>query len=382
MTRRIAIFTGSRADWGLLSMPAKRLVEQPGYDVVVIATGQHAGPSGTFASIARDGIAHSMLIDMQIAGDGGVEIAAAMGRLQIAFADALAEQGADMLVILGDRYEALTAATVATMLGVPIVHIAGGDVTEGAIDDAIRHAISKLAHLHFVTNTDARRRLLAMGEAPERVLVSGSPGIDRLLHEPLVERGEFFARLSLSPRQRNVIATFHPVTLSPDSLGQLQAMLDALATFGDDLGIIFTGVNADPGFSAVDAAIAAFAADRTNVVRHGSLGSSLYTNALRHCDAVIGNSSSGLYEAPSMKKPAVNIGDRQQGRLRAASVIDCNPTAADITAAMARAFVMDCSAVVSPYGDGTAAEFIARSIAAIPDPRVLLRKRFTETTSP
>lgn len=378
MTRRFAIFTGSRADWGLLSMLARRLAADPAASVTVIATGQHIGPRGTLAAVAEDGPWPVRTVDMGLEGDNRAQISTAMGRLQIGLTPLLEEIAPDLLVILGDRYEALTAATAATVLAIPIAHIAGGDITEGAFDDAIRHAITKLSHLHFVTNADARRRLIAMGEDPAQVILSGSPGIDRLFAEPAMTREAFFARVGLVPRRHNVVATFHPVTLSATSMSQLVAMLDALATFSDELGIIFTGVNADPGYAAADQAITAFCAARGNAVQHGTLGSHVYANALRHCDAVIGNSSSGLYEAPTFAIPTVNIGDRQQGRLRASSVIDAPGEAPAIVAAIRRALSMDCAGTVNPYGDGQASRRIAEAIMAVPDPRQLLRKRFHE----
>jgi UDP-hydrolysing UDP-N-acetyl-D-glucosamine 2-epimerase len=377
---RIAVFTGSRADWGLLSMPARALADR-GAAVAVIATGQHAGPSGTARFIASDGFDDIELIDMGLSGDGGAALVRAVARLQAGLADALGRRAPDMMLILGDRYEALAAASAAALMRIPIAHIAGGDVTEGAIDDAIRHAISKLSHLHFVTSDDARRRLLAMGEQPERIVVSGSPGIDRLKAEAAMPREAFFERVGLTPRQRNIVMTFHPVTLAEDGFRQLEAALEALDMFGGAIGVIFTGVNADPGFQAYDDRIRDFCGSRSNAVHHAALGSLLYTNALRHCDAVVGNSSSGLYEAPSFQTPTVNIGDRQQGRLRAASVIDCAPRAAEIRAGIEAAFAGDWSATVNPYGDGTASRLIAERIAEIAEPRKLLRKVFWERSA-
>lgn len=379
MTRRIDIFTGGRADWGLLSVPARALAATAGVAVAVIATGQHAGPKGTLASVQQDFDGPVRVIDMAIADDSGAALSHAMGRLQHGLTEHLANGPPDIILLLGDRYEVLTAATVATMLSIPIAHIAGGDITEGAMDDALRHAISKLSHLHFATTDEARRRLLAMGEQPDRVVVSGSPGIDRLLGESEIDRHGFFHAIGLKPRRRNVIVTFHPVTLADNSMDQLRGMLSALAEFGDEIGILFTGVNADPGFRAVDTAIAEFCAGRINTVQRASLGSYLFANALRHCDAVVGNSSSGLYEAPTFRTPTVNIGDRQAGRLRAASVIDCDGAAQAVLGALHAAFALDCSGVTNPYGDGTAGAIIARTLAGLDNPRGLLRKRYNDS---
>jgi UDP-hydrolysing UDP-N-acetyl-D-glucosamine 2-epimerase len=377
VTLKVAVFTGSRADWGLLSMPSRALVDR-GAAVTIIATGQHAGPSGTARFIAADGFDDVELIDMGLSGDGGAALVKAVARLQAGLADALERRAPDMMLILGDRYEALAAASSATLMRIPIAHIAGGDITEGAIDDAIRHAISKLSHLHFVTSDDARQRLLAMGEQPDRIAVSGSPGIDRLKSEAVMSRDAFFERVGLTPRRRNIVMTFHPVTLADDGFRQLEATLAALDAFGDELGVIFTGVNADPGYKAYDDRIRVFCGSRSNAVHHAALGSLLYTNALRHCDAVAGNSSSGLYEAPSFRKPTVNIGDRQQGRLRATSVIDCPAEATAIRAGLETAFSGDWSATVNPYGEGAASSIIADRIAGVAEPQRLLRKVFRE----
>lgn len=359
-------------------MPARQLAAFPAVTITIVATGQHISALETLAAVAQDGDWTVRWVDMALEGDSRVQICEAMARLQGGLASLLREIAPDLIVILGDRYEALTAATTATMLAVPIVHIAGGDITEGAFDDAIRHAVTKLSHLHFVTNADARRRLIAMGEDPARVILSGSPGIDRLFAETGLPREAFFARVGLAPRRANVVATFHPVTLATDSLDQLTAMLEALASFGDTLGIIFTGVNADPGFAAADRAITEFCAARANTVQHATLGSHLYANALRHCDAVIGNSSSGLYEAPTFAIPTVNVGDRQQGRLKAGSVIDVPGETGAIIAAIKQALAMECAGVVNPYGDGQASRRIAEAIMAFAEPRQLLRKRFHE----
>jgi UDP-hydrolysing UDP-N-acetyl-D-glucosamine 2-epimerase len=374
---RIAVFTGSRADWGLLSMPARAL-RNAGFGVIVIATGQHSLPSGTVGQVKADGFLDVRLVPMELSKDDGASLAVANGLMQAQLAPTLAEIAADMLVILGDRYEALGAAMAATLLSLPVAHIAGGDITEGAIDDAMRHAITKLSHLHFVTNEQARYRLISMGEQPDHVIVSGSPGIDRLYAEREMKRGPFFTQVGLKPGKTNALVTFHPETHAADRDEQVDELLKALSWHNDDFKILFTGVNADPGYRAVAERITRFVAGRDNAVLHVSLGSALYANALRHCDIVIGNSSSGLYEAPTFRKPTVNIGDRQKGRLRAASVIDTPANATAISKAIEHALAGDWRHTKNPYGDGHAAERITATLAALDDPRKLLRKRFFE----
>jgi len=227
---------------------------------------------------------------------------------------ALAETRPDMMLVLGDRYEILGAVTAALLSKVPVAHIAGGDVTEGAFDDSIRHAMTKMSALHFTTTEEAATRVRQMGETPAHVFVTGSPGIDQVLAVPPMERAAFFDSVGLEPQARNFVITLHPATLSADNAAMARAMLAALDAF-PEAGLIFTGSNADPGAAELDEIIRAWVAVRANAVFHASLGSARYFSALEHCDLVLGNSSSGLYEAPSFGIPTVNIGDRQARRV-------------------------------------------------------------------
>lgn len=373
MASHVAIVTGSRADWGLLAGPARALADR-GLRVSVIATGQHLGPANTLEAIRQDGFEPADTIDILLAADTGAAAAKAMGLLQIGLAGSFGRLGPDLLLVLGDRYEILAAVSAALVMRIPVAHIAGGDVTEGAMDDAIRHAITKMASLHFTTTEDAAARVRAMGEPAGRVHAVGSPGIDRIRTTPLLSREETFAALGLEPARKLVVATFHPVTLSDASRAELAALLEALGALGPEFGLVFTGVNADPEGATLDGDIATFCAGRANAVHRGSLGSRLYFSAVAAADVVVGNSSSGLYEVPSFGTPTVDIGDRQKGRLRASSVIHCAPTRDAIAAAIAQALAMDASGAFNPYGDGHSSARIAAVIAAIERPRDLLRK--------
>ena len=378
MPLSILAVTGARSDWGLL-VPVLRAIRHDGaFDLRLAVTGQHlVAGSPSLEAIRADGFSADHKVDMGIDGDSAEAVTAAMAHGLAGFGALLASQRPGLMLVLGDRYETLAAVEAALVARVPVAHLCGGDVTEGAIDDAIRHAITKMAHLHFVTNADAARRVAQLGEDPARIHTVGSPGLDRIAEIEPMGREAFFAAVGLTPRARNLLVTFHPVTLADDTGRQHQALLDALADL-DEVGLIFTGSNADPGARAIDARTRAFVASRDNAVFFESLGSARYFSALRHVDAVVGNSSSGLCEAPSFAVATVNIGERQDGRPRAASVIDCEPTREAIAAALQRAFGFDRAGVENPYGDGHAAPRIVAVLRKIGDPASLLRKRFMD----
>ena len=322
---KVLAVSGTRADWGLLC-PVLLALKNRGVEVVLALTGQHLAPDGDQGhAVETSGFASFHRIDMGLTVDDSPRaIGEAMGAGLTGMARLLAEVRPDLLLILGDRYEMLAMVAAALPARVPVAHIAGGDVTEGAFDDAIRHAITKLSALHFVTNAEARSRILQMGEAPERVFLTGSPGIDTLLHAPRLDRTALFAGLGLDPDRRPVfLVTFHPPTLSDNSSAQCRALLAALDQF-PEASVIVTGSNADPGARAIDALMKAWVCLRSHAVFCASLGSQRYVSALAEVDVVIGNSSSGLCEAPSFGLPTVNIGDRQARRPRAGHVIDCD----------------------------------------------------------
>lgn len=383
--RKICVITGSRAEYGLLSPVMRAIQEHPAFKLQIVATGAHlsADHGNTFRVIEEDGFVISERVDLNLAGDTGSERARAAGRGVSGFAEAFSRLVPDLILILGDRYEILAAATAALLMRIPIAHIAGGDVTEGAFDDAIRHSLTKLSHLHFVTTESAAARVRQLGEEPDRIVVSGSTGLDVIRQMPLLKRQEVERRLDFSLRERNLLITFHPVTLGNISdERQLDELLAALDMLGPGVGLVFTAPNADPGETAIRSKIDGYLATHANACLHESLGQLLYLSTMNRCDAVVGNSSSGIYEAPSLKKPTVNIGDRQAGRERASSVIDCPPDRTSIAQAIQKAFHLDCSDVRSPYGDGYATERIIARIASIPDFKTLLRKHFIDLPKP
>lgn len=381
MTRRICAVTGSRADWGLLRPVLAGIRDSKTLTLQLAVTGSHlsATHGHTLDAIEADGFGVDTRVDLAQAGDSAGDVTRALGRGVLGFADALQNLAPDLLLVLGDRYEILAAVQAALIARVPVAHIAGGDITEGAFDDAIRHAITKLAHLHFVTHPAARRRVLQMGEDPAHVFLSGSPGIDQLLATPRLDRQALAASLGFALRARNLAITFHPATLAQaEPLDQLEALLTALDRLGPDTGLIFTGANSDTGGDALNARLAGFVAAREHACLHPSLGQQRYYSLVAAADAVVGNSSSGLYEAPSLGTPTVNIGRRQAGRPRAASVIDCAAAADAIAAAIHAAYALDMSAVDNPYGDGRAAERILAVLRGPWDGEALIHKRFVD----
>lgn len=377
--RVICVVTGSRADYGLLQWVMREIKDDADLRLQVVVTGMHLAPEFglTFRAIEADGFAIDARVEALLSSDTPVGVAKSMGLGVIGFADALDRLRPDILLVLGDRFEILAAVQAALVARIPVAHIAGGDTTEGAFDEAIRHAITKMAHLHFVTNEVAARRVRQLGENPECVHNVGSPGIDTIKRLRLLDRDGIEAALGMRLRKTNLLVTFHPATLDEQAAdAQFGELLLALGGLGDEVGIVFTLPNADTGGRAIIRQIEGFVATRPAARAFASLGQERYLSLMAQVDAVVGNSSSGLYEAPSLGKPAVNIGDRQKGRLQAASVVNCDPEAGAIARAIAQALSMDASGVASPYGDGNSASRIRDILKRVVDPRALLKKRF------
>lgn len=363
MTLDVLAVSGGRADWGLLRPVLTALTEHPAFSLRIAATGQHADTSqSSLAEIGTAGFSVEHTVEIGMVGGSVESVTRSMGRAIIEFAELFAASPPNLLLVLGDRYEIHGAVTAALLARIPVAHLCGGDVTEGAVDDALRHGITKMSHLHFVTNGDAKTRVAQLGENPAQVYNVGSPGIDQIIQIPRISRPELFSDLGLSEHERNVLVCYHPVTLRSDSLAQCQEMLAALQTL-NDTGIILTGSNADPGGKDIDEALRTFADANEDAIFVQTLGSKRFLSALAAVNVVVGNSSSGLYEAPTLQTPTVNIGDRQKGRLRATSVVDCAPMRNDIAIGIAQALTLNMANVVSPYGDGHAAQKIVDILA-------------------
>lgn len=378
---KICVITGSRADYEHLVTLMRLIQDDPDCDLQVIVTGMHLWSEfgETWRALETDGLPISAKVSTPFIGTRPADVARITGRLVEKFASTLEDLAPDFAVVLGDRYEIFAAAQACLFLRTPLVHLAGGDVTEGAYDEAMRHAITKMAALHFVTNEASARRVVQLGEDPARVFCVGATSLDLLSDQRLLSRKELGERLNFEFRRRNFLVTFHPVTLSRsnsmDQLTELLASIDDLAADGET-GILFTAPNADTDGRKLMAQIEEYAALRPYAKMYPSLGREKYFSAVAVCEVVVGNSSSGIYEVPSFKRPTVDIGDRQKGRLRAPSVVHCEPRRDEISKAVMRALALDCSGVINPYGDGKASQRILAGIKSVSDPKTMVMKSF------
>lgn len=340
MKRKVCIVTGTRAEWGLLSGIARELDRNGGVELQIVATNMHLDPDYgmTVNEIIADGFTVNECVPMPAASDTPADKVRAMSLCLAGMADAFSRLTPDMVVILGDRYEMLAVASAATVMCIPIAHIAGGEITEGAIDDSIRHAITKMSALHLTATEEYRRRVIAMGEHPDRVINAGAIGVYNIMNEPLMSHEELEKSVGTGVTRDTLLVTMHPATLDSCDTGErMQALLDALSQFPDS-NIIFTYPNNDARGEVIIRMIDEYAASQPQRVRViPSLGKLRYLSALRYVGAVVGNSSSGIVEVPSMKIPTVDIGMRQRGRLASDSVIHCGDSAGEITAAIALA---------------------------------------------
>jgi UDP-hydrolysing UDP-N-acetyl-D-glucosamine 2-epimerase len=378
-SRKICFVTGSRADFGLLVWPMREVAQTPGLTLQLVATGMHLSPEFgyTITNIRDEGFNVDYTVETLLSSDSGVGVAKSTGLGVIGFADAFARLKPDLVVVLGDRYETLAAAQAAMFMRLPMAHLFGGDVTEGTVDESIRHAISKMSHLHFTSNKDSTRRLMQLGEHPSRIHTIGSPGIDAIKRLKLIDRESIGRGVGMALGQRNMLITFHPLTIEAGrSVGALDELFAALSTLGPESHLFFTLSNADAEGRAVNDRINAFVADRPNSIAVASLGQLRYISLMNQVDVVVGNSSSGVLEAPSLNVPTVDIGDRQKGRERAASVFNAVPERNAILAAISKALLRGRQPTVNPYGDGESSKRFADVIAAIPDFQELLKKGF------
>jgi len=382
--RKVCVITGSRAEYGLLYWLLRGIQAEPGLHLQLVVTGMHLSPQFgmTVDQIEADGFVADAKVDMQLTGDTPKALTRSMGLGLIGFAEAFESLQPDVVVVLGDRYEIFAAAQAATVARIPIAHIHGGELTEGLIDEAIRHAITKMAHLHFVAAEEYRKRVVQLGEAADRVWNVGAPGLDAIRKLNLLGRDALSKELEFDVTRPFLLVTYHPVTLAGDGDDKgAEALFDALETFTDH-AVVITGVNADTGHDDIRKRIAGFVAAHTDrALARTSLGQLRYLSAMAHADAVIGNSSSGLIEAPALKVPTVNIGERQRGRLRAQSVIDVDTSKAAVVAAIKQAlsaeFRAKAKAAASMFGDGTASEKMVRILRDHPLQGILM-KRFQD----
>jgi GDP/UDP-N,N'-diacetylbacillosamine 2-epimerase (hydrolysing) len=356
--KKVCIVTGTRAEYGLLRLLMERIQESEYLDLQIIVTGAHLSYEFglTYRTIEEDGFYIDKKVEMLLSSDTEVGITKSMGLGMIGFADALNEANPDLLIVLGDRFEAFVAASAATVARIPIAHLYGGETTEGAYDEAFRHSITKMSHLHFTSTDIYRNRVIQMGEDPDRVFNVGTTSIDNIKSMRLLSREEFEESINLKLNKKNLLITYHPETLGrSSSVEEFQKILSVLDVL-EDVSLIFTEANADNGGRAINEAISGYVQNNNQkAVVFKTLGELRYLSAMQYVDAVVGNSSSGLTEAPSFKVGTINVGDRQLGRVRSTSVIDCLDSKhldAAFRTLYSSEFKSNLAHVINPYGLG------------------------------
>jgi GDP/UDP-N,N'-diacetylbacillosamine 2-epimerase (hydrolysing) len=380
--RKICVVTGTRAEYGLLYWVINKLNDDPDIELQILVTGMHLSPEFglTYKQIEADGFHINKKIESILSSDSSVGISKSMGLGMIGFSEAYQELAPDMVLLLGDRFEIFSAATAAMVARIPIAHVSGGETTEGVIDESIRHSITKMSHLHFASTEEYRNRIIQLGEQPEFVYNFGALGIENINKLNLLSQADFEEKIAFKLNKRNILVTFHPVTLEKaTSEKQFKILLDAINDI-KEVTIIFTKANADTDGRIINQMIDKYVAKhRDKAIAFTSLGQLRYLSALQFVDVVIGNSSSGLTEVPSFKTATINIGDRQRGRIKAASVIDCGPTFNEINDAIEKAFSTEfrnnLKTIENPYGTKNPSENIVSLIKSIPLDD-LLKKQF------
>jgi UDP-N-acetylglucosamine 2-epimerase (non-hydrolysing)/GDP/UDP-N,N'-diacetylbacillosamine 2-epimerase (hydrolysing) len=381
--RKVCFVTGTRAEYGLHHWLLKEIKSDPELELFIVATGMHLSPEFglTYKAIEHDGFVVNEKVEMLLSSDTPVGIAKSMGIGTIGFAEVFDRINPDIALIPCDRFEALAAAQAAMISRIPIAHTYGGEATEGLIDDPIRYSLTKMSHFHFVTNEVYEKRVVQLGEHPDNVFNYGAPQLDHLRRTSLLGREEFEKSINFQLNKKSCIVTYHPVTFEEVNPGhKFRELLDALSGIGD-LNVVFTKCNADTNGRIINQMIDDYVKQNSErACAFTSLGQRRYLSALHHVNAVVGNSSSGIIEAPAVPVPTVNLGDRQGGRLKASSVIDCEEKKEDIMEALEKAlspsFREEIQDVSSPYGDGRTAPRIKEKLKAVPLGEDVLKKGF------
>lgn len=384
--KKICVVTGTRAEYGLLYWLMKEIESDPELELQIIVTGMHLSPEFglTYKEIEKEFVI-TKKIEMLLSSDTSVGISKSMGLAQISFAEAYDDLKPDIVVVLGDRYEIFSAASVAMIARIPIAHLHGGETTEGAFDEPIRHSISKMSHLHFTAAEEYRNRVIQLGEHPERVYNVGGMGIENIKRLQLFDKKAFEESIDFRLSKKNVLVTFHPATLENSTAeSQFQELLNALETL-KETHIIFTKANSDTDGRIINQMIDNYVTkNKDKSVAFTSLGQIRYLSSLQFIDAVVGNSSSGLLEAPSFKIGTINIGDRQRGRLKAQSIIDCEPIEESIIHAFQQlysdVFQQNLKNVQNPYGTVMASKKIIDVIKKM-DLSNIIKKSFYDLES-
>ena len=379
--KKICVVTGTRAEYGLLYWLLKEIEADKELQLQVIVTGMHLSLEFglTYKEIEKE-FSVNKKIEMLLSSDTSVGISKSMGLAQISFAESYDELKPDIVIVLGDRYEIFSATSAAMIARIPIAHIHGGEKTEGAFDESIRHSITKMSHLHFTATDEYKNRVIQLGEHPSRVFNVGGMGIENIKRLELLNKKEFEKSIEFKLNSKNILVTFHPVTLENSTAKeQFQQLLDAIDEL-EDTNIIFTKANSDTDGRVINQMIDEYVTKNSHKsIVFTSLGQLRYLSALQYVDAVVGNSSSGLAEAPSFKIGTINIGDRQKGRIKASSVIDCEPNKDSILKSFeklySKEFQETLKTTINPYGDGCASKKIVEILKNV-DLENILKKSF------
>jgi UDP-N-acetylglucosamine 2-epimerase (non-hydrolysing)/GDP/UDP-N,N'-diacetylbacillosamine 2-epimerase (hydrolysing) len=377
--RTIAVITTSRADYSHLYWPLRELADHPDVDLKLIVMGSHLSPEFGLSAqeIQRDGIPIAASMETLLSSDTDIGMAKSIGLAVLSLADLLGCMRPDILLLIADRYELLAPASVALALRIPIAHIEGGEISEGAIDDAVRNALTKMSHIHFTSTEKARLRIISMGEEPWRVHRAGAPSLDHLRRSQLCSRSELEKRLKLDLSQPSIIVVYHPVTIARDTTYESSALFAALSERSEQL--LFCYPNADAGSRSLIEQTRRFLEGRANGRIFVNLNAVVYWSLLANVDLLLGNSSSGIMETASLGLPTVNVGLRQHGRERARNVLDAKADKQSILEktdeASSRPFKSSLEGMTNPYGDGHAAERIVEILTSVPLGTDLLRKR-------
>jgi len=381
--RKICVITGTRAEYGLLYWLMKEVDADKELELQIIATGMHLSPEfgNTYQQIENDSFVINKKVDMLLSSDSEVGIAKSMGLGMIGFADAFNDLNSDVVVVLGDRFEIFSAVTAAMIAKIPVAHLHGGEATEGAFDESIRHSITKMSHLHFTATEEYKSRVIQLGEHPDRVFNVGGIGIENIKRLQLQSRNEFEKSIDFKLNKQNILVTFHPATLeNATAKEQFQELLDAIDEL-EETNIIFTKANSDTDGRIINQMIDKYVAKNSyKSIGFTSLGQLRYLSALQYMDAMVGNSSSGLTEAPSFKIGSINIGDRQKGRIKADGVIDCFPDKVSIKNAFKVLYSKEFKVVIktskNPYGDGCASKKIVKVLKTTQFNNILKKEFF------
>jgi len=382
--KKVCVVTGTRAEYGLLRFVMSGIKKSSKLELQIIVTGMHLSPEFglTFSEVEKDGFCIDKKVEMLVSSDTPIGITNSMGLGLVGCANALENLKPDLLLVLGDRFEIFSAVSAAMIARIPVVHLHGGETTEGAIDESIRHSITKMSHIHFVATEQYRNRVIQLGEQPDNVFTVGGLGIDNIIKIDLLSKENLEKSLGFKFGKKNLLVTFHPVTLEKDtSKEQMEELLSALDKL-KETNIIFTMPNADTDSRILFKLIKGFVKTHSNCRYYISLGQLKYLSCIKYVDAVIGNSSSGLIEVPSFKKGTINIGDRQNGRIKADSIIDCAPMKNQILNAIKKIYSNKFQEVISnvknPYGTGGASNSIVKILEKISLDNIL-KKEFYNT---